>query len=427
MTGFTLIVYVLKFMIPSLFAILFRAFGLGYRNRSRLILGLAVFLVYMVTVPSVLITVMGYGQYTHIVALVMTIGAMAALLFSSDPPDKTILLILIVAQMNSVISVPLNMVRHLLHLTYLQLDLMLLLVCMFVYWIALRFWAKPLRFLADHIHGRLTAPILIPIVITALIYAIPVYPARNFEFHPVYCTVMMMTVELVFFLYLYTLYHSLRQISDLSSHKFDAEILQLSAASMAERLQMMDEAAYQSSLVSHDRRHFNSMVLELLEQGQSEEAITILRRQTEAVQPKGRRYCENHVVNAAASYYTALAEQQGIGVDIQLDIPNVLAVDSLELAVTLSNLLENAIQGCEELPKNEIRNIQIVCRHVGRLILEISNPCAEDMRLDKHGYPSTQCENHGLGTKSVLAFVGKYAAEIFYRIENGVFTVRLLV
>lgn len=427
MTSFELIIYTMKFMIPSVFTVLFRAFGLGYRSRSRMILGFMVLGLYLTIVPSVLIVLIGYGEYTHIVSLVMTVGAMAMFIFSSDPPGKTLLLLLIVAQMNIVVSVPLNMIRHLLGLSYLVLDFLLLLACLVVYFAGLRFWAKPLRFIADNLHGRLVAPMLIPLVTTAMVYAIPVYPAENFSNHPIYCTMLILAVELAFFLYIYTLYRSLREINILSQQKLDAELLRLSATSMAERLRLMDEAAYQSSLAAHDRRHFNSMILELLEQGHFEEATTFLRKQSEAKTLKDKHYCANTAINAIVSYYVAQAENAGIITDIQMEISNTLTVDSLELAMALSNLLENAIHGCEALPKDVEKHIYLVCRQVGRLALEIANPCLASTVLDENGYPSAQRQDHGIGTKSVVAFVAKYDAELFYRVENGVFTVRLLI
>lgn len=207
----------------------------------------------------------------------------------------------------------------------------------------------------------------------------------------------------------------------------DQELLHLSAVSMAERLRLMEESVHKSSIASHDRRHFNGMVLELLEQGQPEEAAAILRRQTEAISLKGRRCCENTVVGAAVCYYAALAEGKGIAVEISLDIPEELEVDSLELSMAVSNLLENAIHGCDATPEAEKRYLRFVCCHVGRLVLEISNSCAEDTVLDENGFPDSHREGHGVGTRSVLAFAGKYDAELFYRIEHGTFTVRMLL
>lgn len=207
----------------------------------------------------------------------------------------------------------------------------------------------------------------------------------------------------------------------------DRELLHLSAASMAERLRLMDEAVRQQSIAAHDRRHFNSTILELLEQGQVEDATVLLQKQTQTSSQKGTRYCENTAVNADIAYYAALAHSKGITTHINLDIPNELPLDALELAMALSNLMENAIHGCEALPQTAEKQLHFVCHHVGRLALELSNPCTKNTTLDENGYPTSPQAGHGVGTKSVLAFAAKYDAELLYRIENGNFIVRLLV
>lgn len=207
----------------------------------------------------------------------------------------------------------------------------------------------------------------------------------------------------------------------------DRELLNLSAVSMAERLRLMEEAVHQQSIAAHDRRHFNSTILELLEQGLPQDAATLLKKQTQASTPKGSYYCKNTAVNAAVVYYATLAKSKGIFTHISLDIPDKLPLDSLELAMVLSNLLENAIHGCEVLPETAEKYLHFACHHVGRLVVEISNPCVASVMLDDNGYPISRQEGHGIGTKSVLAFTAKYDAELFYRIKNGIFIVRMLV
>ena len=140
-----------------------------------------------------------------------------------------------------------------------------------------------------------------------------------------------------------------------------------------------------------------------------------------------RLYCENPAVNAAVSYYVNLAEQAEITTEIALDIPANLNVDTLELSMVVSNLLENAIQACSKLYTNQSRHIQFKCVNVGRLLMEMENPCAEDVALDESGYPVASEVGHGMGSKSVIAFAKKYEGELIYKVENGTFRVRLLV
>ena len=95
--------------------------------------------------------------------------------------------------------------------------------------------------------------------------------------------------------------------------------------------------------------------------------------------------------------------------------------------MVVSNLMENAIQACGGLPQNKAPYLHFTCRSVGRLLLEMENPCTEGTVLDESGYPLACEEGHGIGSKSVIAFAKKYGGELLYKIENGVFRVRLLV
>ncbi len=207
----------------------------------------------------------------------------------------------------------------------------------------------------------------------------------------------------------------------------EREYLQLAAGNMSQRLELMEEVSAQNSRAAHDRRHFNNVLQELLEQGKTVEAAALLRNQNQMAQKISKVYCENPAVNAAVCHYAGLAEQAGIPTEIELDIPREVTVDSLELSMAVSNLLENAIQACGRLADGENSYLRFTCRSVGRLLLEIENPCAEDTALDESGYPFTSRKDHGMGSRSVIAFAKKYDGELIYKIENGVFQVRILI
>lgn len=207
----------------------------------------------------------------------------------------------------------------------------------------------------------------------------------------------------------------------------EREYLQLAAGNMSQRLELMEEVSAQNSRAAHDRRHFNNVLLELLEQEKTGEAAALLQNQNQMTQKISRIYCENPTINAAVCHYAALAEQAGIPTEIELNIPRELNVDSLELSMAVSNLLENAIQACGRLSDGAKPHLRFTCRSLGRLLLEMENPCSEATALDENGYPFASQKEHGIGSKSVIAFAKKYDGELLYKIENGVFRVRLLV
>ena len=206
----------------------------------------------------------------------------------------------------------------------------------------------------------------------------------------------------------------------------ERDYLQLAAGGMLRRLQLMEEVSAQNSRISHDQRHFNNVLLELLAQGKTGEATALLRSQNKAVRVDDKVYCENPTVNAAVCHYAALAQQAGIEVQAALDIPAGLAVDSLELSMVVSNLMENAIHACEKLPGGQKRYLRFTARPVGRLLLEMENPCPADTALGNDGLPVAQKKNHGVGSKSVMAFANQYGGELLYQIKAGDFRVRLL-
>lgn len=206
----------------------------------------------------------------------------------------------------------------------------------------------------------------------------------------------------------------------------EREYLQLAAGNMSQRLELMEEVSAQNSRTAHDRRHFNNVLLELLEQGKTNEATALLR-QNQVPHKISKVYCENPAVNAAVCHYAAFAEQLGIPTEIELDIPRELTADSLELSMVVSNLMENAIHACGKLPENRTSYLRFTCRSVGRLLLEMENPCTQDTVLDESGYPIASKEGHGVGSRSVVAFAKKYDGELLYKIETGVFRVRILV
>lgn len=207
----------------------------------------------------------------------------------------------------------------------------------------------------------------------------------------------------------------------------EREYLHLAADGMAERLKLMEEASAQNSRTAHDRRHFNNVLLELLEHGQAAEAATLLQSRNQSEPKEGRAYCENPAVNAAVCHYASIAEQYGINADIVLDVPSKLSVNALELSMAVSNLMENAIKACLNMPEGTTPYIRFNCCNAGRLLIEMENPCVRDVKLDQSGNPIASGEGHGIGSRSVAAFANKYDGELMYKAENGIFRVRLIV
>ena len=193
-----------------------------------------------------------------------------------------------------------------------------------------------------------------------------------------------------------------------------------------QRLSLMDETVRQMSIVQHDRRHFNNTLLSLLRQGEADRAAALIRQQSAALPQKPQSYCQNISVNAAVSYYAELARQRGVRCELRLDIPEKLDIDELSLAMTVSNLMENAITAVSALP-TEQRTLRFTAVNAGQLIFELRTPYEGEVTLDENGFPVAREEGHGKGTQSVADFVKECGGELAYEISDGLFRVRLMV
>ena len=224
-----------------------------------------------------------------------------------------------------------------------------------------------------------------------------------------------------------SVFHSLKSVSAEYRLKQDKALLELSGETMKQRLSLMEEAVGQMHIVQHDQRHLNATLLELMQKGDVEDAAALLHRQIAVLPQKPVRYCDNITVNAAISYYAALAEGRRIRCDFKLDVPETLPFSELALSMVLSNLIENAVYACEKLDPQAERFLCVRAVYTGQLILEMENPYTGEVLLDEDGYPTNQEEGHGWGGKSVQAFARENNGELLYRVENGIFNVRLLI
>jgi signal transduction histidine kinase len=228
-----------------------------------------------------------------------------------------------------------------------------------------------------------------------------------------------------------SMFHSLKRISNeyaLENEnikmKANQNLLQISTQSLNERMKLMDNYVEELSIQKHDARHFNATILELIENDNKEKAVEYLKSSLNYSKEKPKRYCENSAVNAVLSYYITFAQQNGITCETKLNIPENPEVDSLELSMVMANLLENAINATVKSAQSKI-NITAVS--TGQQLIEIINPYSGEIVFDENNHPISNEQNHGIGTKSVLAFCEKNGAQIIYYANNNTFKVRLIL
>ena len=295
-----------------------------------------------------------------------------------------------------------------------------------------RFGSKEKDKKSDHmIFLLMVMPLISVLLIVVDMFLLGIGQYQNFNSGQFLRTaVLLIIVNIAVFIVLekYTglMHREMELAQEKSRLKSDADIMEMAAKTMKERLQSAETVMQKDRMMRHDRRHFEALLYQLLEDGKTEEAKKYLKERL-AMEPKGiQKYCENTTVNAAISHYLSWAKNEGIQTAVSANIPVSLAVDEMELAITISNLLENAVYACLKLPEAE-RYLKLRAKYKKQLLLEIENSCEGTVPLNKEGHPFSNENNHGIGTRSVLAFVNKTNSEIQYLAEEKRFRVRMIV
>lgn len=217
------------------------------------------------------------------------------------------------------------------------------------------------------------------------------------------------------------------RVQDEHDARENAHLLHLQMSALQNRMDDIKSMEDKLRIERHDLRHrFNALSV-LITEGNTEKALGFIRECTGVLDDLSRKtLCANPVLDAVFSAYFAQAEKAGIKVDARISLPRELPVDAGELSTVFANALENAIHAAAACPKKD-RQIHCICLSSPQLMFKISNTCVSKVVFDTDGYPVSARAGHGIGTRSIKAFVNKHDALCTYDADNGWFKLTIVM
>ena len=292
-------------------------------------------------------------------------------------------------------------------------------------WFAIRKLRRGYRLLQDTMKRGWWCFALVSVLFYLLMVLLMNYPTTIME-NPSAVHAMLLVIILMPLMYfnIFQILYNQQKLHEVTQQK---DILYLERDHMESIIRQNAETEERIRIERHDLRHRMKSILLMLENGEYDEAIEYIRTTTHFYNVnKTERYCQNPILDAVFSVFFAEAEANGIKIESSLAIPNELSVDATELSVVFANALENAIHACEKLPESER---VIKCKYVigPRHMFQISNPYVGNIKFDRHGHPSATEDEHGIGTRSIVAFCDKYNADLNYKVKDGWFHIRIIL
>lgn len=199
----------------------------------------------------------------------------------------------------------------------------------------------------------------------------------------------------------------------------------------------------------HDFRQHLLVIDEYASQGEAEKLKEYIDQFTETLKDHRSEIAANRVLDAVASHYESMAENQNTHIKWLIELPADLPLKESDFITVFGNLVENAIIAVRELPEEE-RSIQVNARMLSDAMLGITvkNPYEGKIKLGRDGLPKTSrsiksgkkdkeetsgtsqtgaWDGHGIGLHSVKVVVERYSGAMDIDVEGGVFNVGVLL
>ena len=204
--------------------------------------------------------------------------------------------------------------------------------------------------------------------------------------------------------------------------KNKTELIVQSTKYLNQQLENAKENEMLAKTIRHDFRHHNQNIASMLKKGKIQEAIRYLEQYNESLEAAApREFCLNVTVNAILNSFYTKAHNAGISISIAADVQKETSISDVDFVAILSNLLENAVNGCKKCHSSG--EIKVHIRTVNdKIVIVCSNPCEADLPIENH-----MLKHRGVGIDSIVMTTRKYDGDIRYSLENEVLTVCVIL
>ena len=173
----------------------------------------------------------------------------------------------------------------------------------------------------------------------------------------------------------------------------------------------MDGMQEKLRILRHDYKYHIAAIGELAASGDNEG----IRRHLSGVQAhftedELRDYCSNNIINALLSSYAERCAGSGVNFDVAASVPTELTIPNYDLCIILGNLLENAMDACENLA--DTRYIEIWLKPLGEQLAIMVRNSFDGKVIQSNGRLISTKKDGGYGLGSVEAVVARYEGEL---------------
>lgn len=225
------------------------------------------------------------------------------------------------------------------------------------------------------------------------------------------------------------LYYLFYQISIGEDAKNRLRLIDFHLSSQKEEQTYMEQAYREIRKISHDMNRYLSIIYSLLQQNEVKLAMAELEKRQIEISNNQLFDTGYPIINSVLSYKLQLTQNQNIRTQLFWNITDTLKINLTDLAVILSNALDNAIEAACQVQQS-IPFITVSAElNDDYIILKICNntlscPIIVNGKIQTSKKDKLQ---HGLGLESIRKLARQYDGDSFPECQNNIFTLTVVI
>jgi sensor histidine kinase regulating citrate/malate metabolism len=179
----------------------------------------------------------------------------------------------------------------------------------------------------------------------------------------------------------------------------------------------------------HDYHNHMQKIKAHLAMGQLEEVVEYLDQLESDLDTVDVKYSTGNVsLDAILNSKLSVAEKLNIDINCKAAVPERLNISDIDLCVVIGNLIDNAMEACENMKEDCRKFLRIyICVRKQQLYISVTNSTREVIRKLDREYISNKRGNHGHGLKRIDNIVEKHDGFINRKNEPGVFATEIML
>jgi len=178
----------------------------------------------------------------------------------------------------------------------------------------------------------------------------------------------------------------------------------------------------------HEMRHHVQALQALCADGEYERVKDYVDTLGSSFFSEPVRYSDHTLVNALVTACSQRAEKLGAEFDASVHVPETIDIRDTDLAVILSNMIDNAMEALSVVPNKKDRKLHLkiaVYEDTG-LFISCTNTFVGELKQDQAGeYLSTkEADGHGLGMKAMKRVAEAYNSLLVPEVNGNTFHIK---